>query len=150
MSTNPYNTPNVQLPELASDRASGSLGFTLLGIILYTAPIWAWLAIKLQMLKAFEILERGNANAAELAQHIQAAMLTVIGSFAIGVSGAIIILITLFKHKNRQAWFFWTTIFLSVAWCCTFVLIGMIIALPVTVIFLFRTREFFNQPKTQT
>ena len=102
------------------------------------------------MLKAFEILERGNANAAELAQHIQAAMLTVIGSFAIGVSGAIIILITLFKHKNRQAWFFWTTIFLSVAWCCTFVLIGMIIALPVTVIFLFRTREFFNQPKTQT
>jgi len=119
-----------------------SLWLAKLGIILYTGPVWGILGTIIGMIGAFSTLQTGDADPAALAQKINIALISTLIGMAVGIIGAILILIVLYKGKSLPLWFFWVTIILSVFWCILHFPFGAIIGAPTGVLFAMRRKEF--------
>lgn len=68
---------------------------------------------------------------------------------AIGLVGALLILVALFGLKNREKWFFWWSILLSAFWCLAIFPDGLIVGVPVFILFVVKRREFETFAKPQ-
>jgi len=136
---NPYSPPN-SIP----DPVYKSSWLSVLGLILYAAPIYGFTICGIQMIRTFDVIAaEGRPDAAVLAGKISVALLSLVWGSAPGLIGAILILVSLLKIKDRRLWFFKWGIGLSIVWCIFLFPIGCIIGGPLLFIFLKRKSEFY-------
>jgi len=119
-----------------------------IGVALYTGPIWGLFGAVIGMLRAFDSLS-GNESASSEAmpQGISFALTTTMIGIGVGLLGAILILVALFGTKNRGSWFFWWSVILSVFWCFQG-LFGVIAGLPILLFFVTKRMEFRKPSET--
>ena len=136
---NLYSPPNS-----VPDPVYKSSWLSVLGIILYAAPIYGFTIGVIQMIRTFSTLAaEGRPEATVLAGKISVALLSIIWGSAPGLIGVILILVALLKIKDRRSWFFKWGIGLSIVWCIVIFPIGCIVGVPFLFMFLKRKSEFF-------
>lgn len=119
-----------------------------LGVGLFTGPLWGMAGTVAGMVRAFRTLAENQAASAEaLSQNIGFAMLATALGIVVGIVGAVLILVALFVSKNRENWFFWSSVILAGIWCLALFPYGLIVGLPVA-FFMVRKRSEFRGSTT--
>ena len=114
-----------------------------IGVALYTGPIWGVLGTVVGMIGAFNTLaEQTEVAPQDLAEDIGFAMRTSLMGLIIGFVGVILILVALMHAKNREKWFFRVTVFLSLFWCVVLFPLGLVVGLPILILFVRKRAEF--------
>jgi biopolymer transport protein ExbB/TolQ len=143
MEPTPYITTNSN--NGAKDFAQRKHGrwLAVLGIVLFTGPIWGVLGTVIGMIRAFNTLAEDKVASAEsLSQDIGITLVTTAVGITVGLLGAILILMALFATKNRENWFFWWSVVLSVFWGVAIFPYGLIAGLPIFILFIMKRDEF--------
>jgi len=125
--------------------ASGKHGrwVALIGVALYTGPIWGLFGTVIGMLRAFDSLSENEPAPSEaMSQSISFALTARMIGLCVGLLGAILILVALFGTKNREGWFFWWSVILSVVCCLQGFPFGVIAGLPILFFFVTKRLEF--------
>ena len=81
-------------------------------------------------------------NSKELAQDISNALVYAAFGGVIGLVGVVLVLIAFFALRNRENWFYWWVVFLAGAWCLVGFPCGLIVGLPIAILFIVRRAEF--------
>ena len=143
MDRSPYAPPNSEMDSIEIESATQGHQLAKVGIILFTGPFWGLLGTVFSMLRAFGTLsENNNADPSALAHNISLALNAILIGLLVGLPGAILILIALLRSKNRERWFYRWAIILSVIWCLLIFPYGMIVGLPIAILFLMKRSEF--------
>lgn len=120
-----------------------------LGVALYTGPIWGLFATAIGMLRAFESQSKNESASSEtLSKAISLAMTSTMIGIGVGLLGALFILVALFGTKNRENWFFWWSVILSVVWLTQGFPFGVFAGLPILLFFVTKRTEFRKPPNT--
>jgi heme/copper-type cytochrome/quinol oxidase subunit 2 len=120
-----------------------------IGVALYTGPIWGLFGTVIGMLRAFDSASANEAvSSAAMSQSISFALTATMISITVGLIGAILILVVLFGAKNREGWFFWWSVILSVFWCSQGFPFGLVAGLPILIYFVTKRMEFRKPSKT--
>jgi len=141
---NPYSPPLAEPPVEPS--FAGNIegrAWAITGLVLMLGPIVGLLGTILGMKGAFNKLsEGGQPNATDLAEAVSATLWsTVIGMIA-GLIGLVLVVVAAFVMKNRERWFFITTLTLSAIWCLVLFPIGMLAGGALIILFVTIRQEF--------
>jgi len=113
------------------------------GSIFLTGPLFGAVGTVGGMMKAFSaISSESEADAAELSSAISVALLTTIYGLLIGIVGAVLVSIALFKKYNREKWFFRVIMVLAVIWSILLFPVGLVVGGYLLFAFLPRRDEF--------
>lgn len=112
-----------------------------LGVALYTGPIWGLLGMIFGLIEAFDSVSNGSESA-DMSRHVSFALNTTAVGMAVGLSGAVMILISVLFFDYRSRWFYSWSIGLSIFWCFAVFPMGLIIGIPISILFTSRRREF--------
>ena len=66
----------------------------------------------------------------------------IIGGLVFGFLGAVVVLVALVRKKNRETWFYWGVLVVTLSNCVWLPMIGGVLGVPVVVMFLRRWTEF--------
>ena len=123
---------------------------TIIGVILYAGPLVGLAGTVIGMLSAFDSMGLdGVANQEELATSIRFALYSTIIGIVSGLLGTILVLVSIFSFRYRAGWFFGLTVFLSLLWGLWIFPYGLIVGLPIGILFLWKSREFFPGSKAE-
>jgi hypothetical protein len=119
--------------------------FAGLGVGLYTGPIWGLLVTVFTMIRAFNTASDGGEVSADMSRHVSMALNTTTIGIVAGLCGAAMILISVLFSDYRRKWFYSWSIGLSILWCFAVFPMGLIIGIPISILFTSRRREFEEQ-----
>lgn len=146
MEANPYTPPNTEISSDDSAWRKRGRWTARIGVTLFTGPIWGMMGTVMGMLRAFNTLDgNGAGSAGALSDGVGFALVSTMIGIAVGLVGSVLVLIALFAMKNREKWFFWWSVLLSVFWCLVIFPYGMIVGLPILILFLVQRAEFANR-----
>ena len=150
MEAAPYTHPNTEIsPSDSSPRARGRW-IARIGVAFFTGPILGLIGTVIGMISAFSTLaENSSAAPEDLADDISVALISTMIGTIIGLLGVILILLAFFGKKNREKWFFWWSSVLSTVWCLTIFPYGMIVGVPILILFISKRAEFLKPTKAQ-
>jgi len=143
MKANPPTLPtqgslDQQVPSYLLGRSLAGLG-----VALYTGPIWGLLGTVFGMIQAFDTVSDGSeVGSADISRHVSFALNTTAVGIAVGLFGAAMILISVIFSDYRSRWFYSWSIGLSIFWCFAVFPMGLIIGIPISILFTSRRREF--------
>lgn len=121
MSESPYAPPKSQITALSSKQSRAISIGAVVSLLLFTGVIFGKLGTVLGMVQAFSALaSSGEADPVELANGINAALLTTLWGWVLSVVGLSLILIYHYKVKFRAKWFYSTTVTLAGITCLFF------------------------------
>jgi len=146
MKANPTNLPTES--SLDEREPSYPLGRSLagLGVTLYTGPIWGLIGTVFAVVQAYNKMSDGGQEAsAEISRQVSFALSTTAIGIVVGLLGAVMILISVLFFNYRSKWFYSWSIGLSILWCIAVFPMGLIIGIPISILFTSRRREFEDQ-----
>ena len=150
MEATPYTPLNPVISSDRSTRRTQGRWIARIGVALFTGPAWGMLSTVIGMALAFNTLSaKGTATPEALSNDISIALVATMIGIALGLAGAILVLIALFGAKNREKWFFWWSVLLSVFWCLALFPYGLIAGLPILILFIVKRAEFLDSAKAQ-
>jgi hypothetical protein len=150
MEATPYTPPTADIESSSSFHRARGRWISRIGVALFTGPIWGMIGTVIGMVRAFsKLAESGDAAPEALANDISIALITTMIGISVGLVGAILILVALFGMKNREKWFFWWSVLLSAFWCLAIFPYGLIVGVPVLLMFIVKRTEFLNPTKAQ-
>ncbi|MGY8643994.1 MAG: MotA/TolQ/ExbB proton channel family protein [Verrucomicrobiales bacterium] len=148
MEASPYTPPNSELATDTTAPKHRRRWIAGIGVALFTGPIWGMLGTIVGMIRAFNTLAENEAASAEaLSQDISIALVTTMIGILLGLVGAILILTSFFATANREKWFFWWSVGLSAFWCLAIFPYGLIVGLPIAILFISKRAEFLKPTK---
>lgn len=107
-------------------------------------PVFGLLTTAVVMFFVYQDLGiRSTVTPEELAQKISISLYGMLIGAISGLFGMIILLIVLYRLRNRRRWFFIVNIASSSVAIFLMFPVGLILALPVLISFLLKRREFF-------
>ena len=146
MDRSPYTPPASdsfsQLPDRdEQDRRKGRV-VAIIGVFFFSGPVWGLVGTVIQMVHAFDTLAAEGDNSKQLAQDISGALVFAAIGGVIGLVGVVLVFIAFFASKNRENWFYWWSVILAGFWCLVFFPYGLIVGLPISILFIMRRAEF--------
>ena len=141
------STPQISLntedmPDNSGHRNQGRI-IAALALVLYAGPIWGMIGTIIGMMRSFNSLAQNEvARQEDLTAGISFALNSTMIGFCVGLLGFILILVSMIITKNREKWFFWWSVILSIPWFLTMAPFGSIIGLPIFTIFILKRAEF--------
>ncbi|MFK5922706.1 MAG: hypothetical protein QM496_11045 [Verrucomicrobiota bacterium] len=115
-------------------------GSRLVGVTLFTGPIWGFALTAYGMVGAFNALEEPSAEA--ISQNVGIALEAAMIGILTGSVGALLILLAFFGFKNRERWFYQWSVTIALGWSVMTFPLGWVFALPIIVMFLSKRVEF--------
>ena len=150
MEATPYTSPNAEIASNDFSRRVQGRRLAIIGVILFTGPILGLIGTVIVIISAFSTLaESGTATPEDLASDISVALISTLIGITIGILGVILILIAFWGKKNREKWFFWWSVILSCVWCLAIFPYGMIVGVPILLLFISRRTDFLKPTKAQ-
>ena len=146
MATNPYSSPESVPHLVESTIQSKKLWLVKLALFFYSAPIFGLIVTIISLMRAFSVLSEGNADPVDLANNIRTSLFGLMVGGGVGIVGAILILIAFYNYKIRDRFFFIYTVFLSIPWCIFLFPYGLIIGVPIALIFISNRNQFHMKP----
>lgn len=147
MEASPYTPPNA---ESASDGSAGGAkgGWVArIGLALFAGPVLGMIGTVIGMVRAFSTLaENSDATSEALASDISVALISMMIGIGLGFVGLILILVALLAIGNREKWFFWCSVILSIIWCLVIFPYGAIVGIPILILFIVKRAEFPAKP----
>lgn len=117
-----------------------------LGVILFTGPIWGLFGTVFGMIQSYNhVSDVGNVASAELSKHVRFALNSTAIGIVVGLVGGAMILASILLTGYRKKWFYSWTLGLAIIWCIAVFPIGLIIGIPISILFTSRLREFEEQ-----
>lgn len=140
----PYAAPCANLTDDSHALRRRGRWLAATGVALFSGPAWGMLVTAFAMMRAFNTLEvAGEAEtAAVLAEDISLALMATMVGLIVGLVGVVLILIALFGVKNRERWFFNWSVVLAIIWCLVLFPYGLVVGVPVLILFISRRLEF--------
>jgi MotA/TolQ/ExbB proton channel family len=143
----PSAMSDAPVSELLPEQRKRGRWLAVLGVVLSTGPIWGLVVTVFGMMKAFETMgNRDGANVDQLAGNIGSVLVSMAIGLFVGFLGAGMMVIALYGPRNRERWFYWNALLISVVWCVFPFPYGLIIGLPMGLMFFLKRREFFPKP----
>lgn len=148
MEAKPSTPPNTEIATNDSSRCTQGRWIARIGVALFTGPVWGMIGAMIGMIRAYTTLAvSGEATPDALASDISVALLSTMIGIITGLAGAVLILVALFGAKNRKKWFFWWPVLLSTIWRLSIFPYGMIVGVPILILFITKRAEFVNPTK---
>ena len=143
MPGDPYAPPQAVAVSPRPRRATAGRRWALLGVGLFTGPVWGKLVSIVWILGAFTTLSESDGGSPEvLAAQVSSALVAMGVGILVGLLGLILILVALLHRGNRERWFFWSAVVISVLWCVLLFPLGCVVGIPVALVFLLLREEF--------
>lgn len=137
MTETPYSSPD------SADPVPRGHGAARLGLVLFAAPVVGVAGTAVGMIYSFNSLAREQeASPVALSHAISGAMLSTAIGILVGFVGAFLLLRALLALGVRERWFFWWSVALAGFWCLALFPIGLIVGVPVLILFFARRGEF--------
>ena len=146
MKTNPTMFPMDH--SLAPRYVSNNIGRWLasIGVVLFSGPLWGLLGTVVGMILAFNTLsDSGVAAPAEISKHVSFALYTTSIGMLVGLVGGAMILVAIHFTNYRAGWFKSWSIGLAIIWCFALFPFGLIVGIPISILFTSRRGEFEEQ-----
>ncbi|MGJ8655088.1 MAG: hypothetical protein ACSHX6_01455 [Akkermansiaceae bacterium] len=150
MKNSPYTPPSTEATPPATPSKNSGSKLSLIGLILYTLPVFGRPFSTFILNRAYYNLGRKNITYEAFTEDLRLALTIFLITLAIGLIGAICILTSFFSKKHRAPWFFYTTIIISILWGISIFPYGFIIGGPISIIFLAKGKEFIPNNDSQT
>lgn len=122
------------------------------GQILLAGPIFGMLGTAIGMIRAFGQLSVGveQPDTETLAREMSIALYTTLIGVLVSIIGMVIVLVVLYRGKNRRKWFFISSV--SISFLVVFMIfpLGLFIGLPVLISVLMKRGEFYDPQDSQS
>jgi hypothetical protein len=145
MPTNPYTPPTSEAEIPAAQQKAPGTKLSFIGLILFAFPIISKPITYFMYQRAFMDFALNTSQYESFREELRLIKNIFITSLALGLIGFIFILISFFNRKHRAPWYFYSTISLSILWGLVIFPFGLVIGLPLILLFLTKRKEFiFN------
>lgn len=139
----PYTAPKAELNSGEISVLHRGRLIAGLGLVLFTGPIWGMLLTVFGMFRAFDTIgDAGTGSPDAMSQDVMVALTTTAIGIVVGAVGGVLVLVAFLVAKNREPWFFQLSILLSVFWCLMLFPFGLIIGLPISILFVAKRQQF--------
>ena len=144
MST-PYETPATNPEGSNPSELNPKRTLVILGVALLSCPLIGKAISFAFIMRTFSHLEGQDSPPAMLANDIQSALISFLIVLGLGLIGTILVSIALHKNSNREPWFFYTTMILSLLISIFCFPIGLLFGLFLAISFFIKRKEFRSQ-----
>ncbi len=143
MEGSPYAPPRSDAAVAGLDSAKSGRGLAIVGVAFFTGPVWGKLVTVIAIMNAFGRLSSSREASPEaLAKDVSSAQMGMLIGLGVGLVGGILMLVALCSLKNREKWFYWSAVAISIIWCLVAFPIGLVVGVPVAAIFVSKRAEF--------